>query len=313
MKQFSNSINDRTNKYDNTELLKNKLDLLIDSNISIQVNEENSNDVNLSIDGKDELVIQLEKIITLEKIKEQISILESVKSNPYSLINENFKIEKKVSNMKKFSNLEVSESIKVSKLEKSINTAINNLNIKIIGESFEDKKLNLVGQSDLLSEILKLVEEEKANESFLVKENLKIQSYNHIDQNAINNKLERLLEMYDELVLAPAPTDIFNMEDYDLQGDTIELTSLNSIPEDYLDFLNESEIESYFEDGNKIRIMYSDNGWHLFFVPELSNYANLYKNFIMSNKDFITDFIKATVKLVGSKNLIFDKELLNSL
>ena len=86
MKSFSDSLNERTNRYASSEEIKNKIDCIIDEHLKINVDEQVVEDSNLSIDGREELISSLEKLVKFEKIKQQISILEGYKQNPQLLV-----------------------------------------------------------------------------------------------------------------------------------------------------------------------------------------------------------------------------------
>ena len=218
--------------------------------------------------------------------------------------------------MKKFSNLEEKENIQKtqpSKLEKTIEKYIKeNLTISIVGDSYTGKVLNIGGKSEFITEFLKIVENQKETNDILVKESIKNQSQNFFDQKSINEQLEKLYEMYDEMVIAPAPEDIFNSEDYDMNMDTLILKSLNVVPQDYLDYINKGVSDKYFLNGNTVRILHSDKGWHLFFIPSLRAHSDNYNDFIIYNKEFISDFIKATERLIGANNLNIDPKLISN-
>lgn len=80
MKSFSQSISDRTDRYAASEEIKNQIDRLIDEHLTTEVNGEVVNDSNLTIEGREELIKHLENLISAEKIKQRISILESKKT-----------------------------------------------------------------------------------------------------------------------------------------------------------------------------------------------------------------------------------------
>lgn len=213
--------------------------------------------------------------------------------------------------MKRFSNLEIKEKIlqtNPSKLERTVGKIVNeNLILTMTGEDFVGKKITISGQQEFVNNILNLIKEQKEQDSLLMTESLRVKLHNNFDQLLMNKSIEQLYEMYDEIVQAPSPEDIFSSEDYEVQNDTMIIRSLNSIPEDFLDYINNENASKYFENKNTVRIMDADNGWHLFFTPAT---GQEYRSFVTENKEFIGDFIKATERLIGAKNLKIDRQLL---
>lgn len=212
--------------------------------------------------------------------------------------------------MKRFSNLTQIEKIEKTKkpiIEKSIEKILKEtLTVNIKGEEFVGKNITISGQENFISEMENLIEESKLN--------LITESFNMFDQVLLNTTLEKLYEMYDAISLVPNPEDIFSSEDYEIKNDTMILTSLENMPEDFLNFVNKDLAGHYFDVGNTIRITYTDdNTWRLFFIPQLAEYNNDYLFFIKDNKEFISDFIKSVQNLIGSKNLILDRKLLSSI
>jgi acyl-CoA synthetase (NDP forming) len=57
----------------------NQIDRLIDEHLTTLVDDVNVSDSNIVIEGREELIKQLENLIITEKIKQRISVLESTK------------------------------------------------------------------------------------------------------------------------------------------------------------------------------------------------------------------------------------------
>ena len=146
---------------------------------------------------------------------------------------------------------------------------------------------------------------------------LKRQSSDFFDVNKINEAMFFVNNRMDSLVTIPSANQVFDTSDYSKENDEIVLNKLEKMPEKYLDYLNKEVSNRFFDNGNFIKISES---WKLDFVPA-NNYSfdksggaitTLdYKRFMLENKEFIADFIKATQMLIGSKNLKFNNQLLN--
>lgn len=214
--------------------------------------------------------------------------------------------------MKRFSNLEYKEQLiqsQPSALARTIDHIISETLSVILHDELVTP-VTIQGQEALRNAVLELLTSQKTEDGMLLNEALRFQLHNNVDQELLNQNLEQLYEMYSALQEAPSPEDIFCREDYNQQGDTFIIKSLSKIPQDFLDHINYQGASKYFEAGNTSRILYADNGWHLFFVPAAQKN---YTEFIHENNEFIADFIKATERLIGNKNLKIDRALLNSL
>lgn len=75
MKKFTENINEKSNHYANNAILKNELYNIIDECLFAKI--DNKDSVNVSIIGKDELIIELLKVIDNDSIKTQIDVLKN--------------------------------------------------------------------------------------------------------------------------------------------------------------------------------------------------------------------------------------------
>lgn len=228
--------------------------------------------------------------------------------------------------MKKFSNQDI-ERKTTTKLTKAINRLIKEkVHISYNGDidTLVGKKLTIEGLDTLEEKMRVLIQNYKKEEETILLERLKYRYGSYIDQNEINQQLEYLKEWQGSNVEADLlrPEDIFSAEDYDkITDDTILIKSLNNFPLDYMDYLNRNSVDKYFENGNTVKIMHihANDGWSINFEPEFSKYGTdidsdsaKYSNFLKENKEFISDFIDATVSLIGAQNLKLNQKLIQS-
>ena len=83
----------------------------------------------------------------------------------------------------------------------------------------------------------------------------------------------------------------------------------------YRDYLKEDDIQRFFENNNKISIknLGSTKGWEILFDPNLNDYIGTtnekWRSFILENKEFIADFLKATTELIGIEKSLIDNRI----
>jgi len=225
--------------------------------------------------------------------------------------------------MKKFSNLEEKKVLVEKKPQ--INRLVEHLikeNLQVVYNGDVDEaikvKLSIDGSNELTEKLNQIIEEHIKTTEIVLKEQLKYKYGNQFDQNEINNLIN---ENYSNLYLNinPFPQDIFSPEDYELNEDVVVLRTLNNIPSDYMDYVNYTESEKYFESGNKVKMRYDEGCWEISFEDNKSygttidSKTDKYKKFISENKDFVADFIKATSELIGTQNLLLDTILVSQI
>lgn len=224
--------------------------------------------------------------------------------------------------MKKFSNQEIKKEIKIisPKIDKIIDILINeNINIQYNGDEKEidNKNLSIDGIEILKEKLNEFIDVEVEKAKTQLNESIKY-NFNYVDQNLMNEKIKLLEDtIYNNVI--PTPEDIFSYEDYELGQDDIKLTTLNNMPNNYLDFINNENAYKYFNEGNSIKIRFQD-GWNLYFEPNYKEFGTniddkntKYKKFVESNNDFIGDFLKATSNLIGADNLMIDSLLISTI
>jgi len=99
MKKFTN-LNESVSSPKNPLTIKDAIIGLIDETISVETTGKGSEDVTSTISGKDELVTLLEKLVDIQRVKQTIAVLETVKSQSLhhldlNWINEAIEIEQK--------------------------------------------------------------------------------------------------------------------------------------------------------------------------------------------------------------------------
>jgi len=210
--------------------------------------------------------------------------------------------------MKKFSNI-VENNKKEEKII-TIDKIVSNLideNIIIKGED------NLNGKENLIEKFKNLINENIKNKNLALNESKKYLT--NIEHVKINEKISLLSTKIEELNVVPTVYDIFSSSDFSKNENSYVFEKLNSIPsEKYNLYLNDNEINNYFDNGHKL-IITENNGWKLEFEPNYDKYYgdkdDNYKKFIFENKNFISNFIKSSIELIGNKNIIIDSRILN--
>jgi len=81
MKKFSSLKEEVKPKYENKETLKNEIYSIIESSFSIKIENEDSLDKDISINGKEELVEEIKTLVENFMMKERKLTLEHVKTN----------------------------------------------------------------------------------------------------------------------------------------------------------------------------------------------------------------------------------------
>ena len=72
MKKFTLLENEIKPKYESKDSLKNEIFALIDETLTIKLNNEDSIDENISINGKEELVEKIRTLINTVQIQERV-------------------------------------------------------------------------------------------------------------------------------------------------------------------------------------------------------------------------------------------------
>lgn len=223
--------------------------------------------------------------------------------------------------MKKFSNIEEKQKVSQEqkpKLNKLVDYLIKeNLQVVYNGDVDEaiSKKLTIDGSDIFVENLKSLIENNKTKTEKNILENLKYK-YGQYDQKMINEEIKlESSKLHD--IINPLPQDIFYNDDYTISENILTLKSLNNIPTDYMDHINLDNSNKYFENGNTINVKYSDNKWNIIFEKNniygtsVDSDTEKTKLFLYENKEFISDFLKATTELVGTKNLLLDKNFIN--
>lgn len=83
MKKFSNIKEDVKQKYELKDTLRNEIYSLIEKSLSLKITDEDALDKDVNINGKEELVENIKKLIDDVRIKERTFALETVKANVY--------------------------------------------------------------------------------------------------------------------------------------------------------------------------------------------------------------------------------------
>ncbi len=224
--------------------------------------------------------------------------------------------------MKKFSNVDEKNKV-LTEQKPKINKLVDFLikeNVQVTYDGDVDeaitKKLTISGSDELVEKLNSLIEKSKTETETYLSETLKYRFGNQYDQKSLNEeiKLENS-KIYSDVI--PLPQDIFSTEDFEqIQEDTIILKSLNNIPTDYMDFVNLSNATKYFENGNSVKLKFSGS-WELNFTDNgsygtiIDSKSDKYSKFLSENKDFVADFLRATTELIGTKNVLLNKEFIN--
>jgi hypothetical protein len=220
--------------------------------------------------------------------------------------------------MKKFSNQNIKEELLKTQLPKLNQTILNAIedNIMLSSNNENMNNVEILGKDELVEKIINFIEEKRKEKKIILQETLKYKYVNNINLPEINEHINNLSKLCVEVT--PAPEDIFNREDYIKENDSIILEKINNIPLSYIDFINNQNAKDYINEGNKIKIEKLKNGWGLQFIPniinygtELDNYMARYEKFIKENKDFISDFIDASVQIVGKDKIKLENKLIN--
>ena len=90
MKQFTNSLNDKTSHYSADQKLKNALYDLLSDTLNVSVDGKISEDVNLQIAGKEETINNINEVFEILLLKEESKTLSYIKNTPNKLMNERF-------------------------------------------------------------------------------------------------------------------------------------------------------------------------------------------------------------------------------
>jgi len=226
--------------------------------------------------------------------------------------------------MKKFSNIDEKKLV-LTEQKPKINRLVDHLikeNIQVTYSGDVDealtKKLTVEGSDKLVEKLNTIIENYKTATELSVRENLKYKYGSQLDQKSINQEIkESVSNIY--VNVTPFPQDIFSAEDYELNEDTITLRSLKNMPTDYMDYINYNVASKYFENGNNVKMRYSNGSWELYFENNgkygttIDSKEDKYKKFIGENKEFVADFLRATSELVGTKNILLEKKLINIL
>jgi len=227
--------------------------------------------------------------------------------------------------MKKFSNIDEKQKVLTEqkpKINKLVDFLVReNLQVTYNGDVDEaiTKKLSVDGTDQLVEKLNQLIEKSKQEVETLLPESLKYNFGSQYDQKSLNQMIsETAGNLY--LNIIPLPHDIFSQEDYEqTYEDTIVLKSLNNIPSDFMDYINYNQASKYFENGNNVKMRYTNEGWELNFENNF-NYGTTidsnndkYKKFLSENKDFVADFLRATTDLIGSQNILLDKNLVSQI
>ena len=223
--------------------------------------------------------------------------------------------------MKKFSNIEEKQKVlkeQKPKMNKLVDYMIReNLQVTYNGDLDEaiNKKFTIDGSDELVEKLQSVIEKYKMSMELTLTESLKYKYGNQFDQKSINKEIKESSNIY--LNIIPLPHDIFSNEDYEqIHEDTIVLKSLNNIPTDYMDYVNYSHASKYFENGNNVKMRYTNEGWELNFEnsdnygTSIDSNTDKFKKFIGENKEFVADFLRATSELIGSQNLLLNKNLI---
>lgn len=223
--------------------------------------------------------------------------------------------------MKKFSNIDEKEII-LKEQKPKMNSLVEHLinkNLQVAYNGDVDvaitKNFSIEGSDTLTEKLEQVIENFTKNVETSVKENLKYKFGSQYDQKTLNKEI-KLLEDSIYLNITPFPQDIFSSEDYEMNEEIIILKSLNNIPTDYMDYVNLNNAQKFFENGN-INLRYNDGIWELKFEnngdfgTNISSDNDKYKLFINENKDFVSDFLRATTQLIGSQNISLDKYFIN--
>jgi hypothetical protein len=183
--------------------------------------------------------------------------------------------------MKKFSNI-VENNKKEEKII-TIDKIVSNLideNIIIKGED------NLNGKENLIEKFKNLINENIKNKNLALNESKKYLT--NIEHAKINEKISLLSTKIEELNVVPTVYDIFSSSDFSKNENSYVFEKLNSIPsEKYNLYLNDNEINNYFDNGHKL-IITENNGWKLEFEP---NYDKYYGDKDDNYKKFIFEYI----------------------
>lgn len=211
--------------------------------------------------------------------------------------------------MKKFTGAEKpKKSEKIITLDKSIKNAIDE-SITVQGETSLEGKDKLIKQFKTFIDICNLEQDRKVIEQLKAELKSSNLSFTKMDQ-----RIDFLTEQIGELDIVPTIEDVFSSEDYTKNEEYYILEKLDHIPtEKYNEYLNETEINNFFDKGNTI-ILKEGKGWELYFEPNKSNYygdfQDIWRGFIIENKNFISDFIKSSCELVGVKNIRIDARVI---
>lgn len=217
--------------------------------------------------------------------------------------------------MRKFTNIHKAEKIHKPHeivLKETIKAIINeNISIGTKNEEIITMDTSILGLSDLENNINDYIAKIRNDKKNKVIENINLVSHYHINESLYTERINNIKNILNESNIVSSPVDVFSKNDYIVEEENcIVLENLENVPVDYFtSFLNESDINKYFKDGNKIKIDYKGikEGWEMEFIPELKNKIGTMNerkiSFMSNNIDFISDFTKSARNLIGEKNL----------
>lgn len=83
MKKFSSLKEEIKPKYESKDSLKNEIYSIIEKSLSVKFSKDELVNEDVTIEGKEEMVEAINKLIETTKIKDRVSTLEKVKANVY--------------------------------------------------------------------------------------------------------------------------------------------------------------------------------------------------------------------------------------
>jgi hypothetical protein len=220
--------------------------------------------------------------------------------------------------MKKFSSISQKDKIgeQPSTLQKTIEKLIKEcILVKIENEPNLNLDYSLQGKEELLESVITFIENTKKKVSEITLEKNKQLNAHYINLFELNQHISCLQKELEKYEVIPSPEDIFASEDYQIIGESMVLENISKIPLDhYVDYLKDDNIHNFFEKHKiKIKDLGSEKGWEILFDPNLEDYIGTmtekWRSFVLENRDFIADFLKATTNLVGVEKTLIDNRI----
>ena len=180
------------------------------------------------------------------------------------------------------------------------------LGFEYMCECYSTRTMNVSNKDAFIDAISTIIDEEVDKSVSTLKESLKYSFRNYYDQAVINEMKAVYENLYNCGIAVTIPQDVFAREDWNKIDGGIEVVSMNYMPDFMVDYVLYTDAKKYFDGGNKIVILYSDNGWTVDFTGDIDRYytgstplAEKKKMFLQDNKEFIKSFYDSLSGFLG--------------